>query len=74
MNQQYLLVLPIFVVFGIPAWVMFFLQTYRHFPKMEPAKRLSMSIVNATILTAVLLGVVFIAWLFAATQITKGAG
>ena len=74
MNNEYLLALPIFIAFGVPFWFMIFLQTYRHFPKMEPAKRLSMSITSATILTALLLGCVFLAWLYIAAQILNGAG
>ena len=72
MNQEYLIALPIFIAFGVPFWFMIFLQTYRHFPKMESAKRMSMSISSATILTAILLGVVFLAWLYFAAQIVKG--
>lgn len=54
--QQYtvLFILPS-LVFGIPFWIMIFIATYVHFPKMDKANRLEMSISSATILTIVML-------------------
>jgi len=37
--------------FVLLLWLMIFLQTYQHFPKMEKRKRLLMSIGNATALS-----------------------
>jgi len=45
-------------------WVMVFLQTYMHFPKMEKQKRLFMSVINATALSLSLLVLVVVSlWL-----------
>jgi|GEM_PF-1456203 len=42
-------------VFGLLLWVSVFLATYMHFPKMEPKKRIELSIVNASTVFAALL-------------------
>lgn len=49
-----LLYLPISIPFVLALWLMIFLQTYIHFPKMEKSKRIKESATNATILSAVL--------------------
>jgi uncharacterized membrane protein len=36
------------IPFFVALWLMIFLNTYRHFPKMEPKERMKLSIVNAT--------------------------
>jgi len=60
-----LITLPIVAVFGIAFWLMIFLNDYRHFPKMNYKERLTKSIVNATIMTLILLGLVYLfLWLF----------
>jgi hypothetical protein len=51
---------PFIAVFGGLLWLMIFLQTDMHFPKMDRASRLRMSITNASVLTAVLLGAVIL--------------
>jgi len=55
-----IITLPIAIGFGIPFWLMIFLNTYRHFPKMNPEERLLMCISSATGLTAVLIGIVYL--------------
>jgi hypothetical protein len=59
-----LITLPITILFGIAFWLMIFLSTYKQFPRMNPEERLWLCITNATILTAILVGIVYLAlWL-----------
>jgi len=53
MTQIAGLAAAVFAVFGPIFWAMIFIQTYMHFPKMEPRKRLMMSLKNATVLVLV---------------------
>jgi hypothetical protein len=55
-----LITLPITAVFGIVFWIMIFLNTYRHFPKMNPEERLWMCIINSTLMTLILMGIVYL--------------
>jgi len=55
-----LIILPIVAVFGITLWIMIFLNTYRHFPKMNPEERIRMCIENATIITLILIGIIYL--------------
>jgi len=55
-----LITLPIVAVFGIAFWLMIFLNTYRHFPKMNPEERLWKCIVDATTITIILIGIVYL--------------
>lgn len=50
-----LIAIVIPVVLSVIAWIMVFLETYRHFPKMEKAKRISMSVQSATLLALVII-------------------
>ena len=60
-----LITLPITIIFGISFWIMIFLNNYRHFPKMDSKERLWSCIVNATLMTAMLTGLVYLAlWFF----------
>jgi len=59
-----IITLPIAIGFGIPFWLMIFLNTYRHFPKMNKENMIWMSIVNATVLTLILIGLVYLALWF----------
>ncbi|MEM4638079.1 MAG: hypothetical protein QXK76_03615 [Candidatus Woesearchaeota archaeon] len=43
------------IIFGVLFWLQIYMETYRHFPKMEKKKRIIMSIISATIATAILL-------------------
>jgi len=52
--------IPILAGFGLVFWFMIFLNNFRHFPKMDSKKRLWMSILNATILTLVLVAIIFL--------------
>jgi len=61
MSSNLLLVtLPIVIVFGIAFWLMIFINIHRHFPKMNPKERLRKSIVDATITTIILIGIVYL--------------
>lgn len=55
-----LISLPFFVAL----WLMIFLNVYRHFPKMEPSKRIKLSIENATYPTLILSGIIYLALWF----------
>ena len=69
--QEYLLPIPFIVLGGIIIWIMIFLGTYPHFPKMDKLKRIKLSVVNATIMAVVLMVIVFIAWVLLAKEILK---
>ena len=59
-----LITLPISAFFGIAFWLMIFLSTYKQFPKMNPEERLWLCIVNATVLTVMLMSIVYLALWF----------
>jgi len=61
--QEYLFPIPFAVFSGIVIWIMIFLGTYRHFPKMDKRERIEFSITSATIMAVVLMGVLFFAML-----------
>jgi hypothetical protein len=46
--EEYLMPLLVMAPFVLLLWLMIFLETYRHFPKMEKNQRIRMSFVNAT--------------------------
>jgi len=51
-------------LFGIFLWLIIFLNTYRHFPKMEKSKRINLSVLNATIPTVTILALIlFVLWI-----------
>jgi len=52
--------IPIMVVFGVIGWVMIFLETYRHFPKMDAEKRMALSLTNATVMTVMFVVLVYV--------------
>ena len=47
--------LPVIAIFGVVLWLMIFMETYRHFPKMDGQKRLEYSIINATGITLIII-------------------
>jgi len=57
------LMIPIGGTFGSLFWIMIFLQTYRHFPKIDNRERFLMSAKSATILTGILLAVTYVSLL-----------
>jgi len=59
--QEYLLPISLVILGGIIIWVMTFLGTYPHFPKMEHRKRVEFSVRSATIMAIVLMGILLIA-------------
>ena len=59
MIDTLLAVSPALLCFAAIAWAMFFLETYRHFPKMDGRQRLMMSLGNATLLTLALVAAVY---------------
>ena len=44
---------PVLLVFSVIEWLIIFLETYHHFPKMEENKRIKNSIIDATTFTSV---------------------
>jgi len=46
--QVFEMAIPIFAVFGIAHWLMIFMETYRHFPKMDGLERWKFSLINST--------------------------
>jgi len=58
---DFLVVWPIILVFSAIFWAMIFLNTYRHFPKMDEFQRFKLGAENATLLTVVLVGAVVLA-------------
>ncbi len=59
--QDYLLMLPFIILGGIVIWIMVFLGTYPHFPRMEKAKRLRHSITSATVMALMIMAILFVA-------------
>ena len=56
-------------IFGILLWIMVFLQTYRHFPKMSKRQRLLMSVGIATLLTFIVLVICFLSMILLTKQL-----
>jgi uncharacterized membrane protein YidH (DUF202 family) len=69
--QEYLLPIPFIILGGIIMWVMIFLGTYPHFPKMDKRKRIEYSITNSTIMAVVLMGILLIAMYLLMKMILK---
>lgn len=63
------LMIPIGGTFGTLFWIMIFLGTYRHFPKMNKSQRIMMSAASATLLTIILLAVSYLALIFLVKEI-----
>jgi len=63
MPSIYVSILPLFIAFGIPLWIIVYLQTYRHFPKMEPSRRVWSSITNATLVAGSVILITYLAWI-----------
>ena len=51
-------------LFGLLGWLMVFLETYRHFPKMDSDERFRLSFTNATVMTGMVLVIVYIAFYY----------
>ena len=58
------LMIPIGGVFGTLFWITIFMQTLRHFPKMDKHQRIMMSAASATLLTFILLAITYLALIF----------
>jgi hypothetical protein len=69
MISFYLAVSPIMLGFGALLWIMIFLESYRHFPKMSKTERMQRAVTNATIATIAVLAVVYASLYFTATHI-----
>jgi len=60
-SQNILIItLPITILFGIAFWLMIFLNVYSHFPKLNSKEKFWRSIIDATVLTFLLLGIVYL--------------
>jgi len=66
-----MLFISISLLFGLIGWSTVFLETYRHFSKMDKDKRISMSFVNATILTVIVLAVCYVAFQYYIGEVLK---
>jgi len=55
-----MIALPLMAIFGSLLWIMIFLQTYRHFPKMDKSQRISLSVSSATIATVAVMAIVYV--------------
>jgi len=60
---DYLAMIPVVAVFGIIGWIMIFLETYMHFPKMDKRERIKMGVINATVIVLILIAVVYLSLL-----------
>jgi len=69
--QEYLLPIPFIIFGGIIIWIMIFLGTYPHFPKMEKQKRIELSFTSATIMAVTLMVILSIAMYFLMKMILK---
>jgi len=50
---------PIISIFGIIEWIIVFLETYRHFPKMEKSNRIRNSTIDATLMTVTITAITY---------------
>ncbi|MEM4208008.1 MAG: hypothetical protein QW153_00275 [Candidatus Bilamarchaeaceae archaeon] len=65
MNKGIIAVLPFIILLSLAAGLVIALYTYMHFPKMEPQKKMALSIKNAFYITTALLVLIYIfAFLF----------
>jgi len=69
--QEYLLPIPFIILAGIIIWIMIFLGTYPHFPKMEKRKRIELSVTSAIIMAVTLMVILSIAMYFLMKMILK---
>ncbi len=69
--EEYLLPIPLMVIGGIVIWIMTFLGTYPHFPKMEKKKRIALSVTSATVMAVALMITLVIAMYFLMKMVLK---
>jgi Na+-driven multidrug efflux pump len=69
--QDYLISIPFILFGGIAIWVMVFLGTYHHFPRMDKQKRIEFSATSATIMALVLMGILTMAIFLFMKEILK---
>jgi len=60
MDGWMIISIPIMVVFGSIGWVMIFLETYRHFPKMDAEQRMALSLTSATVMIGMFIVIVYV--------------
>ena len=53
--KENLIMIPFLVLGGMVAGVIVFLETYRHFPRMDKEKLLKLSIINAVIMALIII-------------------
>jgi len=63
------LMIPLGLMFGTLFWIMIFLGSYRHFPKMNKRQKIMMSAASATLLTFILLAITYVAMVFLVREI-----
>ncbi|MBM3234091.1 hypothetical protein FJZ19_03280 [Candidatus Pacearchaeota archaeon] len=53
-------ILPLVLGFGLIFWIMIFLESWRHFPRMNKEERLWHAIESATTVTLILIAIVLL--------------
>ncbi len=71
MEKLLWVIAPIAIIFGILFWFQIFLITMHKYHKFENDLRLRLSITNATIMTILIIGIVYIALYILFTQFIK---
>ena len=69
--QAGLLPVPFVIFGGIVIWVIVFLATYPHFPRMEKQKRIRFTVTSATIMAAAMMAILLVAMYFFIDVILK---
>ena len=72
MQEQLILLFTILILFGGSiVWLMVFLATYPHFPRMETHKRIMLAVENATSLAVLLMAILVVAAYLLAKMVMK---
>jgi len=72
MQEQLILLFTILILFGGSiVWLMVFLATYPHFPRMEKHKRIMLTFTNATSLAVLFMAILVIAVYLLAKMVMK---
>jgi len=69
--QEYLFPIPFVIFGGITIWIIVFLETYRHFPKMGKQRKIEMCSINATVLAFILMITVYVFMIIILREILK---
>ena len=69
--KEYLFSIPFVIFGGIIIWIMIFLGTYPHFPRMEKQKRIEYSVKSATVMALAFIVLSLIAMYLLVSMIIK---